>query len=190
MLALLASLVSLACVAVAAHRLSLAVSSTPFDLGMILGALNAPGGVEKLRQGLAGIDCWERDLLEATGSPHAAVRAALIEEQVLEAGWAIDRWARAPRVCASVATSAGFLCASLSLIQALGSNAAEASVDATGGPTLTLALDALALGVVGTAFSVAVHVRARALTRQRRAAVDKLVDHLRALPAPAFPGHS
>jgi hypothetical protein len=78
-----------------------------------------------------------------------------------------------------VATSAGFLCACVILIQALGDSASGASEAAA--VTLTPALDALAIGIVGTTFCVAVHLRARAVTRERRAAVDRLVDRVRML---------
>jgi len=104
-----------------------------------------------------------------------------MDEQVVEADWTTERWMRAPRVGASVATSAGFLCASVILIQALGAGEVDLGGMGATGSSLSLALTALALGIVGTAFCVAVHVRAQAITRQRRVAVDRLVDRLRTL---------
>jgi hypothetical protein len=195
MLVLLAALVSLACIAASGHRLRLAIAPTPYDLDLLLAALKHPGALPKLREGLSGTDCWERDVLEAASASPAAARAALLDEQVVEADWATERWMRAPRVAASVATSAGFLCASLVLIQALGSSVGSSAGsgemnlggpvdgDAAAGP-LALALDALAVGIAGTAFCVAVHLRAQSVTRQRRKAVDQLVDQLRA-PGPS-----
>jgi hypothetical protein len=178
-LALLAGLVSLACIVGSIRRLSQAVSPTAFDAGLLLGALKSGSDLSALREGLALVACWERDLLEAASDSNPAARGPLLAEQVIEADWATERWIRAPRVGASVATSAGFLCACVILIQALGDSASGASEAA--GVTLTPALDALALGIVGTTFCVAVHLRARAITRERRAAVDRLLDRVRML---------
>jgi hypothetical protein len=178
-LAFLAGLVSLACILASCHRLALAISPTAFDLGMLLGALKDPANLGKLREGLAGVECWERDLLDAACAPEPAARGPLIDEQVIEADWSTERWIRVPRVGASIATSAGFLCACVILIHALGADPSDPA--GASGSTLALALDALTLGIVGTAFCVAVHLRTRAVTRQRRAAVDQLVDRLRTL---------
>ncbi len=188
MLVLVAGLVSLACILASCKRLALAIEPTAFDLDMLLVALAQPGGAEKLRAGLASVPCWEHELLEAACAEPPAARLPLMDEQVLEADWTTERWMRAPRVGASVATSAGFLCASVILIQALGQGGAgEVDLGGMGGTgsNLSLAMDALALGIVGTAFCVAVHVRAQAITRKRRVSIDRLVDRLRALsPAP------
>jgi hypothetical protein len=180
-LAVLAGLVSLACIVASAHRLRLAVSPTQFDLGLLLGALKPAGSLERLREGLAQMDGWERDLVDAALASPPAARGPLIDEQVLEADWEIQRWARAPRVAASVSTSAGFLCACVILIQALGGDPADLSMSTGASSPLGVALGALALGIVGTSFSVAVHVRAQTVTRQRRLAVDQLADRLRML---------
>ncbi len=180
-LVLVAGLVSLACILASCKRLALAIAPTGFDLDLVLAALKQPGSVEKLRAGLEPVACWEHDLFEAACAEPPAARGPLLDEQVVEADWSTERWMRAPRVGASVATSAGFLCASVILIQALGAGDVDLATMGATGPTLSLALDALALGIVGTAFCVAVHVRAQAITRQRRVGVDRLVDRLRAL---------
>jgi hypothetical protein len=164
-LAFVAGLVSLACILASCHRLAL---KEPADLG-------------QLREGLAGFECWERDAFDAACASERAARGPLIDEQVIEADWSTERWIRVPRVGASIATSAGFLCACVILIQALGADTSDPAIGGATGSSLTLALDALALGIVGTAFCVAVHLRARVVTRQRRAAVDQLVDRLRTL---------
>lgn len=179
MLVLFAGLVSLACIIGSARRLAIAVSPTAFDLAMVLGALKGRGDLDKLREGLASVECWERELLEAAYASDSVTRGPLIDEQVLEADWSTERWVRAPRVGASISTSAGFLCASVILIQALGRSTSDGDVAATA--TLTPALDALALGIVGTAFCVAVYLRSRSVTRERRAAIDRLVDRVRML---------
>jgi hypothetical protein len=184
-LAIVAALVSLACVVASSRRLALAVSPTSYDPGMLLAAIRDGANVRVIRDALVKAEAeveshaWERDLLDAACASDPLARGALIEEQVLEADWATERWARVPRVCASVATSAGFLCGALGLIRALG---VEQGSAVEGSPDLTTALDALALGIVGTAFCVAVHLRARTVTRSGRVAVDRLVDRLRTLP--------
>lgn len=182
MLAAVAALASLGCMALSARRLALAVSPTAYDPDLLLRALSDRGQLHRLRDRLAQTtgDVWERDLVDAACAPDLQARAALIDEQLLEADWATERWSRVPRVCASVATSVGFLCAALWLIGALGSEA-PTPADPASGATLTVALDALTLGLVGTTFCAAVHLRTRAVTRRRRAAVDQLVDRLRAL---------
>jgi hypothetical protein len=43
------------------------------------------------------------------------------------------------------------------------------------------ALNVITVGIAGTAFCAAAHVRARAMTRGRLAATDKLVERLEAL---------
>jgi hypothetical protein len=46
---------------------------------------------------------------------------------------------------------------------------------------LVSALDALAIGIAGTSFCIAVHLRARRVVRERLAATDRLVDRLEGL---------
>ena len=161
-----------------AHRLSLAVAPTAFDLELLLPALKQPGGLAKVRQGLAAFDCWERDLLEAATASPPAARGPLMDEQVVEADsstGALDPRAPGRRehlhqrglsVCVGGPHPGPGRC------RVRG----RASRD---GVEPSLALDALALGIVGTAFCVAVHLRAQVVTRQTRLAVDRLVDHLR-----------
>ncbi|MGH7298645.1 MAG: hypothetical protein ACRELB_27135 [Polyangiaceae bacterium] len=123
---------------------------------------------------------WEHDLGEAAAEPGGDVRDARLGEQLLELDWAVQRWARVPRVCASIATSAGFLFASLALLQGLAVPAGPGSVGVR--QTLFDALDALALGLAGTAFCVAVHLRARRAAPARVAAAQRLVGELSGAP--------
>jgi hypothetical protein len=78
-------------------------------------------------------------------------------------------------VCASVATSAGFLFACLAVLQGFG----DAEPDTTS--TLMAALDSLTVGVAGMSFCAAVHLRARRIVRERLAATERLIVRLRAL---------
>lgn len=187
MLVAFAALASFACIFFSARRLSAVISPTRYDAKRLLAALSDAGALARLRDVLArrGEDSWERDLLDAASEPAPRAREALLDEQAMEAGWAIDRYARVPRVCASIATSSGFLCAAVTLITALGQGDGMDAL-ADGGAramseALSPALVALGVGLVGTAFCVAVQVRARAVAKVRRAAVDRLVDRVRAL---------
>ncbi len=181
MVEIIAALVSLGCIAASLRRLRLAIAPSEFDVRMLDDAIGSRDDLKKLRAALETHAGWERDLLAAALDDDPARAGAEIEEQVLDADWATQRWGRVPRVCASVATSLGFLCAAVVLIQGLG--ATDMST-LESGSILRSALDALALGIVGMGVSVAVHLRARAVTRNRREAVDHLADKLRRLAIP------
>jgi hypothetical protein len=91
----------------------------------------------------------------------------------------MQRWARVPRVCASIATSAGFLLATLVMRRGL----AEADLSGETGDLVVRALvgDALTVagfGIVGTAFCIAAMAQARRLVQDRAAAADRLVERL------------
>ena len=103
----------------------------------------------------------------ALAEPDARSRDALVDEQLLELDWAARRWARVPRVCASIATSAGFLFGSLALLQGSSYRRTRAPRQRSGQRSIA-ALNALAVGIAGTAFCVAVHVRARRVVERAR----------------------
>jgi hypothetical protein len=190
-MAVLSAIVSLACVLASVRRLVLAVSTSTFDPELLARALKHPQDLARLRQGLdAGKsgesgesgESWEMGLVSAALLQDADARAALIDEQVLEADWSSQRWAPVPRVCASIATSAGFLCASVVLIQALTAGSEEVT-----GAALVSALDALALGIAGASFCAAVHLRLRSGAKTRRASADRLIERVRQLASAQAP---
>jgi hypothetical protein len=178
-LTLLSAIVAVGCVLASARRLGWAVAPTAFDPAVLTDALRDKGGAawRALREAVVATPNlgWERDLFEALGAADEDVRVALLNEQLLELDWLARRWARVPRVCASIATSAGFLFASVALLRGL----AAQEIDVRG--SLVSALDALTVGIAGTAFCAAVHVRTRRLAADRLAAADRLVDRLQAL---------
>jgi hypothetical protein len=183
MLTGLAALVALACVLASARRLVLAVSPTRLDPKLIVDALRAERGVGRrreiwtaLRHAIAACDdaTWEQDLLAAVDGSEPRSRIALVNEQLRELDWRAQRWVRVPRVCASVATSAGFLFACIALLRGLALPAEDA------GAAFVPALDALAVGIAGTSFCFAVHLRAQRVVRERLSATDRLVDLLEA----------
>jgi len=178
MYALLSAIVALSCAMAAARRLGWAEAPTALDPVALLGALRqAPAGSTALRDrlGMSPDLEWERDLLDAARAADDGVRDAAAEEQLLELRWRVVRWERVPRVCASIATSAGFLFATIVLLQGLATPA-----EPEGARTLLFAaLTPFALGLAGTAFCVAVHLRVRRILPQRLADYGRLVEAVR-----------
>lgn len=131
---------------------------------------------------------WEVDVLGTLTEASLEARAAGLSEELTEFEGLAQRWSRVPRVCASVATSAGFLFASIALIQDLSSLDPGSPGGAEFEGVLFSALDALAVGVAGTSFCASVHVRARRAARDRLDAAQRLVDSLQAIDGGAAPG--
>jgi hypothetical protein len=176
MLAALSALVASACVLASVRSLACAVSPTWLDPRLLVEALRGDRVADWPRLGAAVATCagaqWETDLFAALGAADERARTALVNEQLRELDWRARRWARVPRVCASVATSAGFLFACIALMR----EAALGPADV--GEALVSALGALAIGIAGTSFCIAVHVRVRRIVRERLAATDRLVDRI------------
>ena len=84
-------------------------------------------------------------------------------------------------MCVRLATSVGFLCATVSLIQGLALPFTDSfSEDIHDG--LMTAMGALATGLAGAAFCAAVHFRAQRARTLGAAVADKLVQALAAAP--------
>ncbi len=162
--------------------MALVVAPTRLDPDVVARAVADAAGVARLREALAARPdlAWEQQLVEAACTADGATREALLGEPLSELDWALEHWDRVPRVCASVASSAGFLCATVSVIQAL---ALPADTDAGPilGRVLAAALGAFTVGLVGTSFCAAVHLRTRGLPKARVAAADRLVEKLLAV---------
>jgi hypothetical protein len=184
----LAALVAFACAAASARRLWFAANATalhPDDVLAKIGRSPDAKAIETLRAAVekdAAAD-WERDLFAALGTPNEKHRIALVNEQLTELDQRIQRWARVPRVCASIATSFGFLLATLVLRQGLADSSeiagdmGELIVRGLVGDALTVA----AMGIVGTAFCIGAHTHAKRMTRERLIAADKMVEKLEAV---------
>jgi hypothetical protein len=171
----LSALVALACMVASARRLSLAVAPIGVDPAQLAPVLGSPEAISALGAALASADdeedlSWERDFFAALNAPTPDERSGLLNEQFLELEWRASRWARVPRVCASISTSAGFLFASMALIQGL-SQGPLPDVSAAVAP----ALDAFSISVAGAAFCIAVHARARAIRREWVSVANRLV---------------
>jgi len=195
LLPVIAALIVLACAAASARRVAYAASPTSFDAATLVAALHGDDGARLFPDVCAAIRAagasWESDLLEAFAQP-AAARAAHVDEQLGELEWHVARWERVPRVCASVASTSGFLLAALVMRLGLADVAWAPADPETGiGAALNaLVFDAVsvaALGMAGTAFCVACQVHARRAAKARLAAADKLVDRLEELVAQSAP---
>jgi hypothetical protein len=178
MFATLAALIAVLCCVASARRLAVAVAPTSLDPRLLLDALARedartwPG----TRDALVALRVpWESDVVAAFALESEAAREASLDEQMLELEWRSQRLSRVPRVCASIATSAGFLFASVAMLRGL----SDPEPDTTA--TLMTALSSLTLGVAGMSFCVAVHLRARRVLRERLASIDRLVARLRTL---------
>lgn len=131
----------------------------------------------KLRAVFCGSDAelksWEAQVFAAGDGASSDAREAGWGEALTEYEGLAQRWNRVPRVCANVATSAGFFFASISLIEALGRSDVPPVA-----ATLFPALDCLAIGVAATSFCAAVHVRAMRSARARVEAAFRLITRL------------
>ena len=174
MLAALSALVAIACVLASARRLASIVAPTQLDHALLADALRREG--KPLLGSLAreSPPGWERELFEAFGEKNASLREALVGERMTDLDAHVGRWARVPRVCASLAARAGFLFGALALL-------GGATSGATLRESLPAGLDALCVGIAGTAFCVAVIVRGRAAARIRAEGTGRLLKRLEAL---------
>jgi hypothetical protein len=184
MLALIAAVMAAACVLASARRIAYSVAPTALDVSTIAAALRGADGQARLSAltsvvaSASGAE-WERGLVEAVAA-EPKTRAALVNEQLGEYDHLTKRWERVPRVCASIASSSGFLLAAVALRMGVRDPMTfdPATGDAARGALLTGALNCVALGIAGAAFSISAMHRARLEARSRLDSVDKLVDRL------------
>ena len=192
---ILSAAVALVCVLASARRLAWAIAPMDLDARLVADALEkdasrpggaAPGLLARLQHVLArdardagdGRFALELRVLEALSVVDDEEREARLGEEMTEVEGRSERWARVPRVGASVASSAGFLFAALALIHAFGLPAGDDMLDPTGPVHVAIAsaLGALALGMAAAAFCASVHMRARRARRERMSAVSRLFD--------------
>lgn len=187
MLVAVAVIVALACVLASARRMWFAANPTalhPDDIVKALGRSPDRAALARLREALAEDPRadWERDLLDALSETRADARVALVNEQLTELDLRMQRWARVPRVCASIATSVGIMLGTLVL-----RNGLAGAPDLTGElgelfvrDVLNDAISVASFGIVGTAFCIAAHAHSRRMTRARLQAADRMVEKLEA----------
>ena len=153
MLTVLGIVVSTACILASVRRVQLASSASALDPTRLTGALRARSTDTgelwfALREAiLAEVEAdWEHDLLEALAAPESA-RVALVNEQLAELDHRAQAWGRAPRVCASISTSFGFMLA-FALVASM-ATATEFDI----GATITSAINVVAVGTRGSSAS-------------------------------------
>jgi hypothetical protein len=183
-----AILVALACAVASGRRVWLAANATALHPDVIADAIGvAPdaGVIDRLRALVATVPDadWERDLLEALAAP-PALRVALVNEQMTELDYRIQRWARVPRVCASITTSAGFMLGTLVLRNGLALDTTELTSDVVELVIRGLVADALfvaSMGIIGMAFCIGAQSEARRIAKARTKGADRLVERLESL---------
>ena len=191
MIPIVAIFIALACAAASARRVWFAANATalhPEEVVRALAQAKGPEAIDALRELVAKEPSadWERDLLGAMGAPPEQ-RVALVNEQLTELDYRIQRWARVPRVCASIATSGCFMLATLVLRNGLAADTSELSSDVEELVIRGLVGDALlvgAMGLVGTAFCIGAQSEAKHIAKARMKGADRLVERLETLLAP------
>lgn len=188
MLPVLALLIAAACAAASAARLRFALAPTVLDMSTLLRAItNETDDIVVLLRAAAASDegaDWELGLLDAFGASHL-VRVALINEQLRELDHRVGRWARVPRVCASICTSAGLLLATMALRIGLSVPADAADGRSRINAAVLDAMDVAAIGLAGAAFCIAIQMRSRKAASSRAQAVDRFVERLERSTQPA-----
>ena len=188
MIPFVAILVALACAAASGRRVWLAAHATalhPEVIADALGRITGAGAIARLRALVATMPDadWERELLDALAAP-PELRVALVNEQLTELDYRIQRWARVPRVCASITTSAGFMLGTLVLRNGLATDTSELSSDVAELVIRGLVADALlvaAMGIIGMAFCIGAQAEARRIAKGRTKGADRLVERLESL---------
>jgi hypothetical protein len=183
---------TLACVAASALRLSYVTGATPVDPSAFVAGVRAaakgsvPASLTVLDSLLASVPAtdWERDVLRAVGEP-AELRPALIGEAMTDLDFRARRWLRVPRVCASLSSSFGFLLATVALRVGLSDLAGALDPEEVLSVNAAVldAIDVAALGLVGTAFCMAIQYRARTTLAARLAGAERFVELMERLGA-------
>jgi hypothetical protein len=175
-----AAAVTIGCCIASARRLARVLAPTPLDLSLLTRALDVGADARVAIVRVLAADrelSWEGAVLGAADERDPEVRGAVLGELLTELDGRIQNGARTPRVCASIATSGGFLCATAALLYGLAA-VPDAEPLAAAEGLLVVAMAALTVGVAGATFCAAVHLRARRASRARAEAAEALVHRL------------
>jgi hypothetical protein len=179
-LALFAAVGAVACVAASARRLAFAIAPTPFDHRTLRDVVDKDGA-KHLSVVIAHepAAAWEQELFLAIESPEEQ-RDALVNEALAEIDFRLGRWSRVPRVCASIASSAGLLCGAIALRSGLDevSHAPDGAIDSVLNHAVSNSLGVAALGIAAAVACVAIDAEARRAVKSSRLAADLLVERL------------
>jgi len=190
MILAVAALFTGACVAASVRRLHFVAELTRLDPAALVSGLHEAGerlpdepvrALDATLRQSTGVE-WERSVVEAVQHEPQA-RPAFLGEVMTELDYRARRWSRVPRVAASLASTGGFLLASLALRLGLAELAGpllESDVPSVNSAVLD-ALDVVAMGMAGAACCVAVQHGARATLRAKLLAAEQLVDLLEGL---------
>jgi hypothetical protein len=149
---LLASTVSLGCVALSARqlwRVSTWPSSDPEEL---LSQLKAQA--TSPREGLLALGDFETRLAHAL-SKNAAAQSAEIQDELLDLELRYKEGARIPAIATRIASTSGFLCSTLFLRRALLEVSESESPDFTG--IILMGVNVVAVGLAGAWVCAALH---------------------------------
>jgi hypothetical protein len=185
----IALVVSIACAIAAGMRLFFVYEAVSFDPELVARELRgdegrafAPALLSTLETAAPSAD--ERGLLAAVRGGAGPERdEAEMSEQLLELEHRFNRWVRVPRVCASIASSAGLLLATWAMrlaladAPALGDERFRTAIEAAIGRALGVA----AIGAAGTVTCIALFHEARRLARARREAAVKVIERMHRL---------
>jgi hypothetical protein len=182
LLSALAFVITAVCVAASAVRLKFALAPTTLDpaaFDAVLSRSNGDlGALDRMERAVASEPraIWERALFESLHAP-SPQREALVNEQLTELDYLVQKWVRVPRVCASICTSSGFLLAAAVLRSSL-----AAPPETMGGQAIDAAvlqaINVAAIGLAGAAFCIACQMRARRAASSTALAFDRLVERL------------
>lgn len=180
-LLVLSALVLGGCVAACTRRLYFATNATALHPAVWLSHLRRGEG-ELVARAIERTPsaAWERDLLGALADPDEERRAARVNEQLGELDFLLARWARVPRVCASIASSAGFLFASLAVRFGLVALDRAPVGDARGAVDAVIfqAVGVAVLGMAGASYAIAAQYGARKAARAYGRDADALLELL------------
>lgn len=189
-MAFVAALVALACLVASARRVFFAHTATRYDLQRLVeelrgnaGALRAP----RVRERLLDSESWEGDVVRALAAEDPRVRVAELNEALTELDFRLGRWARVPRVCASLSSSIGFLLAALLLRRglsdptALSGEVAELVTSGIVGQAMAVA----GFGLAGAVGCAAFQARGQRAAKACSSAADAFIERLETLDARA-----
>jgi len=180
----LSALVAIGCCLASLRRLRWAVAPTGLSPALLADVVAERGGsvLERLREATAHdrAAIWEHQLLSAFAERDRRARDASVSELITELEGRTARWARVPRACASISTSAGFFFATIALLRGMAIEAQSESIDAVRLAVMP-AVDGLAAGIAGTSFCIAVHVQARRALYRWNASADRLIARLQSV---------
>jgi hypothetical protein len=183
-----AALVALACLVASARRVFFAHTATRYDLGRLVEELRGNAGAlrsSRLRERLLESDSWEGDVVRALSAQDARIRVAELNEALTELDFRLGRWARVPRVCASLSSSIGFLLAALLLRRGL-SDPTALSGDVADLVTSGIVGQAMAVagfGLAGAVGCAAFQARGQRAAKACSAAADAFLERLETLDA-------